>query len=82
MSVTNGHSAVNGSAVKVPAATKLRELIRTSDFIVAPGVYEGFSARIALEVGFDCLYMVRSFRRFCSSSFCVLKMSYMLTCDL
>lgn len=27
--------------------------------IVCPGVYDGFSARIALEVGFDALYMVR-----------------------
>lgn len=28
-------------------------------FVLAPGVYDGFSARTALEVGFDCLYMVR-----------------------
>ena len=26
--------------------------------VVCPGVYDGFSARIALDVGFDCLYMV------------------------
>lgn len=25
---------------------------------LAPGVYDGFSARIAHEVGFDCIYMV------------------------
>lgn len=28
--------------------------------LVVPGVYDGFSARIALQVGFDCLYMVRT----------------------
>lgn len=26
--------------------------------MLAPGVYDGFSARIALEVGFNVLYMV------------------------
>ena len=44
------------------AATKLRQkLEQSTDLIVAPGVYDGFSARIALQVGFDCLYMVRAF---------------------
>ncbi|KAJ9664750.1 hypothetical protein H2198_000096 [Neophaeococcomyces mojaviensis] len=39
-------------------ATKLRNMVESSEgVIVAPGVYDGFSARIALEVGFDCLYM-------------------------
>jgi len=37
---------------------RLRQLLaKRADIIVAPGVYDGFSARIALEVGFDCLYM-------------------------
>jgi hypothetical protein len=40
------------------AATRLRSLLAEKDIILAPGVYDGFSARIALEVGFDCLYMV------------------------
>jgi 2-methylisocitrate lyase-like PEP mutase family enzyme len=26
--------------------------------VVCPGVYDGFTARIALATGFDCLYMV------------------------
>ncbi|CAG8007586.1 unnamed protein product [Penicillium salamii] len=43
---TNGH-----------AATRLRSLLMEKDIVLAPGVYDGFSARIALEVGFDCLYM-------------------------
>lgn len=40
------------------AATKLRRMIEGDGIVVAPGVYEGFSARIAHEVGFDCIYMV------------------------
>lgn len=44
----------------IPATTRLRQLLENKDVLVVPGVYDGFSARIALEVGFDCLYMVRS----------------------
>jgi 2-methylisocitrate lyase-like PEP mutase family enzyme len=55
---TNGHS--NGhNASSISNATKLRQRLESNDILVAPGVYEGFSARIALEVGFECLYMVR-----------------------
>lgn len=43
------------------AATKLRQsLEQGKDIVVAPGVHDGFSARIAHSVGFDCLYMARS----------------------
>jgi hypothetical protein len=45
-------------ATNVHAATKLRHMLSSSDFIVALGVYDGPSARIALEVGFDCIYMI------------------------
>lgn len=39
-------------------ATKLRKtLYETKDLVLAPGVYDGFSARIALQVGFDALYV-------------------------
>jgi len=34
-------------------------LTETDDLIVCPGVYDGLSARLALTVGFDALYMVR-----------------------
>lgn len=45
---------------RINAATKLRNCIASpGPIILAPGVYDGFSARIALEVGFDTLYMVR-----------------------
>lgn len=41
------------------AAAKLRELLAKKDSIlVCPGVYDGLTARIALQAGFDCLYMV------------------------
>ena len=40
-------------------ATKLKRILEeTKDLIVCPGVYDGFSARIALSVGFDTMYMV------------------------
>ena len=43
------------------AATKLRNLISSpGPIILAPGVYDGFSARIALSVGFVTIYMVRA----------------------
>jgi hypothetical protein len=52
------------------AATKLRNLIATpGPVILAPGVYDGFSARIALSVGFDTIYMVRASTSFHKSSF-------------
>ncbi|KAJ5601487.1 hypothetical protein N7510_011021 [Penicillium lagena] len=47
---SNGQKAVH-------AATRLRQLLSGKEIVIAPGVYDGFSARIALEVGFDCLYM-------------------------
>ena len=41
------------------AATRLRRQITdTNKLIVCPGVYDGFSARIAMSVGFDAMYMV------------------------
>ena len=46
------------SSPRILAATKLRKALDGDDIIVAPGVYDGFSARIALGVGFDALYMV------------------------
>lgn len=65
------------SSVTMAPVARLRALLAEKDkIIVCPGVYDGFTARIALNAGFDCLYMVRYFRtdqlqllRFCSSSF-------------
>ncbi|KAF9451179.1 Phosphoenolpyruvate/pyruvate domain-containing protein [Macrolepiota fuliginosa MF-IS2] len=41
----------------VRSSTRLRQLLANPDLIVAPGVYDGISARLALEAGFDVLYM-------------------------
>jgi hypothetical protein len=60
--VKNGHG--NGHTVyrtaPVSTATKLRQklLDTEGDIIACPGVYDGFSARIAINVGFEVLYMV------------------------
>ena len=40
-------------------ARLLRQRLEAGQFILAPGVFDGLSARVALEVGFDTLYMVR-----------------------
>ncbi|KIX92537.1 uncharacterized protein Z520_11713 [Fonsecaea multimorphosa CBS 102226] len=38
--------------------TRLRQLLTDeSHIVVCPGVYDGFTARIALAAGFECLYM-------------------------
>lgn len=40
-------------------AKRLRELLAQPDkLVVAPGVFDGFTARLALAAGFDALYMV------------------------
>lgn len=45
-----------------PATQRLRDLLADPQrIIVAPGVYEGISARIALSLGFEALYMVSFF---------------------
>lgn len=47
------------------AATRLKKRIEeTDELIVCPGVYDGFSARIALHVGFTALYMVISLSKY------------------
>lgn len=54
-------AAMNGHIEGIPAspATRLkRRLEDTKDLIVCPGVYDGLSARIALSVGCDAMYMV------------------------
>jgi hypothetical protein len=52
---TNAHTPT-----PISAATKLRRTVEDPNaFLMFPGVYDGYSARIALQVGFDGLYMVR-----------------------
>lgn len=38
-------------------ARKLRQLLSGTDLIIAPGVYDAFSARIVAETGFPAVYM-------------------------
>lgn len=45
----------NAENVFESAATKLRRLIESNDGFI---IYDNLSARIAMEVGFDGLYMV------------------------
>jgi len=55
-------TVMEGAVEDIPAspATRLkRRLEDTKDLIVCPGVYDGLSARIALAVGCDAMYMVR-----------------------
>ena len=55
-------TVIEGTVEDIPAspATRLkRRLENTTDLIVCPGVYDGLSARIALAVGCDAMYMVR-----------------------
>ena len=50
-----------------PATNLKRRLRETKDLIVCPGVYDGFSARIALAVGCDAMYMVSIVHPACTS---------------
>lgn len=44
--------------LRLTGACKLREMLAdSSQLIVAPGVYDGLTARLALSQNFDCLYM-------------------------
>lgn len=56
--ITSKAPTVTVEEVVLPATQLKRRLEDTKDLIVCPGVYDGFSARIALSVGFDALYMV------------------------
>jgi 2-methylisocitrate lyase-like PEP mutase family enzyme len=55
-----GSIATTNGSKPVSAVQKLRNMLADPDkFIACPGVYDGFTARIALQEGVDCLYMVR-----------------------
>ncbi|QDS71241.1 hypothetical protein FKW77_000109 [Venturia effusa] len=49
--------AASSIPVLKSAAARLRDLLARKEILVCPGVYDGFTARIALKEGFDCLYM-------------------------
>src|SRR5260370_30501833 len=39
------------------ATTRLRQMLKEPGIIVAPGAYDGFSARLIEAAGFRCVYM-------------------------
>jgi len=48
------------NAEDMTAVQKLRSMLADpGKLIVCPGVYDGFTARLALAEGAECLYMVR-----------------------
>jgi hypothetical protein len=56
----NGITTSGHASTTILAATKLRRIVEDPNaFLMCPGVYDGYSARIALQVGFDGIYMVR-----------------------
>src|SRR5919108_2544836 len=40
-----------------PKAAELRQRLARGEFILAPGIYDGISARVADRMGFPALYM-------------------------
>jgi 2-methylisocitrate lyase-like PEP mutase family enzyme len=54
-----GSAELANGASSMTAVERLRSMLADPDkFIACPGVYDGFTARIALQEGVDCLYMV------------------------
>lgn len=45
------------STTFTPAAQLLRQQLASDEILICPGVYDGFSARLALAAGFPTLYM-------------------------
>lgn len=53
------NTIMTNQAKQQTAVSALRaQLAEPEKIIVCPGVYDGFTARMALKAGFDCLYMV------------------------
>src|SRR5262245_18396107 len=46
-----------GKATPMHASTRLRQMLKEPGIIVAPGAYDGFSARLIEAAGFRCVYM-------------------------
>jgi hypothetical protein len=54
------NSVITQVSEPMSGAKKLRKMIfETNELIICPGVYDGLSARTAIDVGFNALYMVR-----------------------
>ncbi|KAJ4469246.1 oxaloacetate acetylhydrolase [Lentinula aciculospora] len=46
----------DGPLSTINPATRLRQMLARPGAIIAPGVYDGVSTRLAVEAGFHCLY--------------------------
>lgn len=54
------HHVSAGVLAPMSGAKKLRKMLQeTDELIVCPGVYDGLSARTAIELEFSAMYMVR-----------------------
>ncbi|KAF7189016.1 Carboxyvinyl-carboxyphosphonate phosphorylmutase [Pseudocercospora fuligena] len=54
--IMNGHTT--NTSKPIPAVARLRQMLSDpSKTVIAPGVYDGITARLALSAGFECLYM-------------------------
>lgn len=42
---------------RLTGAARLREMLQEQNIVVVPGVYDGYTARLAMHAGFDVLYM-------------------------
>lgn len=57
--ITDAAVVINDKGRRLTAVEKLRAMLADKDRVIAcPGVYDGFTARIVLQEGFDVLYMV------------------------
>jgi 2-methylisocitrate lyase-like PEP mutase family enzyme len=56
-----GNSAANGHSAKpyLKPSTRLRQLLAQDGCVQAPGVYDGISARLAIEAGFQVMVSYR-----------------------
>jgi 2-methylisocitrate lyase-like PEP mutase family enzyme len=54
----NGNGNKNGVGLhRLTGAARLRVMLQKEEIVVAPGVYDGYTARLAMLAGFDILYM-------------------------
>ncbi|ORY28948.1 oxaloacetate acetylhydrolase [Naematelia encephala] len=56
MPAGNGVNGTRTQSEFVKPSTRLRQLLAEPGCIPAPGVYDGISARLAIEAGFPCMY--------------------------
>jgi hypothetical protein len=58
--LSNGTANGHGAKPYVKPSTRLRRLLAQDGCVQAPGVYDGISARLAIEAGFQVMVSCRS----------------------